>query len=53
MEGERAAGKKGAAQGAGAGAADAAFASFEAGHDLILDSGTSLEVRLDRNLMLR
>lgn len=53
MEGERAAGKKGAAQGAGAGAADAAVASFEASHDLILDSGTALELRLDRNLMLR
>lgn len=54
MEGERnGGGKKGAAQGAGAGAADAAYASFQAGHDLILDSGTSLEIRIDRNLMLR
>jgi hypothetical protein len=53
VEGERAAGKKGAAQGAGNGAADAAFAAFEAGHDLVLDSGTALEIRLDRNLMLR
>ena len=53
MEGQRAAGKKGAAQGAGAGAADAAYTAFEAGHDLILDSGTALEIRLDRNLMLR
>jgi hypothetical protein len=53
MAGERAAGKKGAAQGAGNGAADAAYTVFEAGHDLILDSGTALEIRLDRNLMLR
>lgn len=52
-EGERAAGKKGAAQGAGAGAADAAYSAFESGHDLILDKGTALEIRLDRNLMLR
>jgi hypothetical protein len=51
-EGERSGGKKGAAQGAGAGAADAAFTAFESGHDLILDKGTALEIRLDRNLML-
>jgi len=49
-EGERSGGKKGAAQGAGAGAADAAFAAFESGHDLILEKGTALEIRLDRNL---
>jgi hypothetical protein len=52
-EGERAGGKKGAARGAGAGAADAAFTAFESGHDLILDKGTALEIRLDRNLTLR
>jgi hypothetical protein len=46
-------GKKGAAEGAGAGAANAASTAFESGHDLILDSGTALEIRLDRNLMLR
>lgn len=46
-------GKKGAAQGAGEGAANAAYTAFESGHDLILDSGTALEIRLDRNLMLR
>src|SRR5579871_380668 len=46
MEGERAGGKKGAAQGAGNGAADAAYSAFEAGHDLILDSGTALEIRI-------
>jgi hypothetical protein len=27
--------------------------AFESGHDLILDKGTALEIRLDRNLMLR
>ena len=46
-------GKKGAAQGAGEGAANAAYTAFESGHDLILDSGTALEIRLDRNLLLR
>jgi hypothetical protein len=45
-------GKKGAAEGAGEGAANAAYTAFESGHDLILDSGTALEIRLDRNLML-
>jgi len=50
--GERAGGKKGAATGAGNGAADAAFSAFESGHDLILDKGTALEIRLDRNLMV-
>lgn len=52
-EGERSGGKKGAAQGAGSGAADAAFAAFESGHDLILEQGTALEIRLDRNLRVR
>ena len=51
-DGERSGGKKGAATGAGNGAADAAFSAFESGHDLILDKGTALEIRLDRNLML-
>ena len=46
-------GKKGAAEGAGAGAANAALTAFESGHDLILDSGTALEIRLDRSLTLR
>jgi hypothetical protein len=46
-------GKRGAAAGAGNGAADSAMTAFEAGHDLILDKGTALEIRLDRNLMLR
>ena len=53
IQGEHAAGKKGAAQGAGNGAADAAYSAFESGHDLVLDKGTALEIRLDRNLMLR
>jgi len=52
-EGERSGGKKGAAQGAGTGAAGAAFAAFESGHDLILEQGTALEIRLDRNLVVR
>lgn len=46
-------GKRGAAAGAGNGAADSAMTAFESGHDLILDKGTALEIRLDRNLMLR
>jgi len=50
MEGEKAGGKRGAAQGAGAGAADAAATAFQSAHDLILEKGTALEIRLDRNL---
>jgi hypothetical protein len=46
-------GKRGAASGAGNGAANGAFNAYEAGHDLILDKGTALEIRLDRNLQLR
>jgi hypothetical protein len=45
--------KKAAAQGAGMGAANSAYSAFESGHDLILDKGTALEIRLDRNLALR
>jgi hypothetical protein len=45
--------KKAAAQGAGAGAANSAYSAFESGHDLILDKSTALEIRLDRNLVLR
>jgi hypothetical protein len=48
--GARAGGKHGAATGAGSGAADGAFSAFESGHDLVLDKGTALEIRLDRNL---
>ena len=51
-EGQRAAGKKGAAQGAGNGAADAAYSALESGRDLILDKDTALEIRLDRNLLV-
>jgi len=46
-------GKRGAAAGAGNGAADSAMTAFESGHDLVLDKGTALEIRLDRNLTLR
>ena len=52
-EGMRNGGKKGAATGAGNGAANTAYNAFESGHDLILDKGTALEIRLDRNLTLR
>ena len=48
--GEKTGGKRGAATGAGAGAATGAMSAFEAGHDLVLDKGTALEIRLDRNL---
>ena len=51
-EGDRTGGKKGAAVGAGNGAADAAYTAFESGHDLVLDKGTALEIRLDRNLTI-
>lgn len=44
--------KKAAAQGAGAGAANGAFDALESSHDLVLDKGTALEIRLDRNLTL-
>ncbi len=49
-EGERSGGKRGAAAGAGSGAAEAAESAFESGHDLVLEKGTALEIRLDRNL---
>jgi len=51
-EGMHSGGKKGAAAGAGNGAANSAMSAFEAGHDLILDKGTALEIRIDRNLIL-
>jgi hypothetical protein len=41
-----------AATGAGQGAANSAFTALESGHDLILEKGTALEIRLDRNLQL-
>lgn len=46
-------GKKRAAAEAGEGAADSALNAFESGHDLVLEKGTALEIRLDRNLTLR
>jgi hypothetical protein len=49
-QGARSGGKRGAATGAGSGAAAGAFSAFESGHDLVLDKGTALEIRLDRNL---
>jgi hypothetical protein len=52
-EGAHSGGKRGAASGAGSGAANSGLAAFEAGHDLILERGTTLEIRLDRNLQLR
>jgi len=51
-EGMQSGGKKGAAAGAGNGAANSAYNAFESGHDLVLDKGTALEIRLDRNLTL-
>jgi len=41
-----------AATGAGQGAANSAFTALESGHDLILEKGTALEIRLDRNLQV-
>jgi len=51
-EGMKTGGKRGAAAGAGNGAANSAFSAFESGHDLILEKGTALEIRLDRNLIV-
>lgn len=51
-EGAHNGGKRGAATGAGNGAANSALTAFESGHDLVLDKGTALEVRLDRNLTI-
>jgi len=51
-EGMRSGGKRGAAVGAGNGAADSALTAFESGHDLVLEKGTVLEIRLDRNLII-
>ena len=52
MEGEKNGGKHGAATGAGEGAADGALTAFESSHDLVLEKGTALEIRLDRNLTI-
>jgi hypothetical protein len=43
-------GKRAAAVGAGNGAVDGALTAFESNHDLVLEKGTTLEIRLDRNL---
>jgi hypothetical protein len=51
-QGMHSGGKRGAATGAGSGAANSAMTAFESGHDLVLDKGTALEIRLDRNLMI-
>ena len=53
VEGQHTSGKRGAASGAANGAANSGYAAFESGHDLILDKGTALEIRLDRNLTAR
>jgi hypothetical protein len=50
VAGERSGGKRGAATGAGSGAAAGAMSAFASGHDLVLEKGTALEIRLDRNL---
>jgi hypothetical protein len=49
-EGEKSGGKRGAVTGAGSGAATAAYSAFDSGHDLVLEKGTALEIRLDRDL---
>ena len=51
-EGMHNGGKKGAAAGAGNGAANSAYNAFESGHDLVLDKGTALEIRLGRHLTI-
>jgi hypothetical protein len=51
-EGEKSGGKRGVTAGAGSGAAEGAVSAFESGHDLILEKGTALEIRLDRNLQV-
>jgi hypothetical protein len=51
-EGEKSGGKHGAVTGAGSGAATAAYSAFDSGHDLVLEKGTVLEIRLDRNLTI-
>jgi hypothetical protein len=51
-QGSHSGGKRGAATGAGSGAASGALSAFEAGHDLVLEKKTALEIRLDRNLQV-
>jgi len=45
-------GKRAAVHAAGEGAANGAFNALESGRDLVLDQGTALEIRLDRNLTI-
>jgi hypothetical protein len=45
-------GKKAAAVAAGSGALDGAISAFASQHDLALEKGTALELRLDRNLSI-
>jgi hypothetical protein len=52
LQGEKSGGKRGAAIGAGEGAADGVLTAFESSHDLVLEKGTALEIRLDRNLSI-
>jgi len=51
-EGEKSGGKHGAMTGAETGAAGGAYSAFESAHDLVLEKGTALEIRLDRNLTI-
>jgi len=51
-EGSHSGRKHGTAAGAGSGAANGALSAFEAGHDLVLEKRTALEIRLDRNLLV-
>jgi hypothetical protein len=45
-------GRHGASAGARSGAANGAYSAFESGRELVLDKGTALEIRLDRNLQI-
>jgi hypothetical protein len=51
-DGVRSGDKHAAVTGAGSGAANGALSAFDAGHDLVLEKGTALEIRLDRNLTI-
>ncbi|MGA7908539.1 MAG: hypothetical protein WCA16_14105 [Candidatus Sulfotelmatobacter sp.] len=51
-EGAHSGGNRGAAAGAGNGAAEGALSAFESGHDLALEKGTVIELRLDRSLQI-
>lgn len=51
-QGMHSGGTRAAAAGAGNGAVDGALTAFESGHELVLEKGTALEIRLDRNLAI-